>query len=162
MQREQLITKIINELRAQNKTIAFAESCTGGLLASEFTRIAGVSDVLKGSMVTYSNAIKHKWLGVDDAVLKKFGAVSHQCVEQMLRGIKKEATSDIAIAISGIAGPGGGSAEKPVGTVYIGVLLDDTLDINHCLFKGTRRDIQESSVDFALVMLKKELNISPI
>ena len=162
MQREQLIIKIIDELRAQNKTVSFAESCTGGLLASEFTRIAGVSDILKGSMVTYSNAIKHKWLGVDDAVLERFGAVSHQCVEQMLKGIQKEAASDIAIAISGIAGPGGGSAEKPVGTVYIGILLDDTLDINHCLFKGIRRDIQEGSVDFALELLKKELNISLI
>jgi nicotinamide-nucleotide amidase len=159
MQREKLIDKIIDALREQNLTVSFAESCTGGLLASEFTRIVGVSDVFNASMVTYSNEIKHRWLGVQNETLEKFGAVSYQCVEEMLKGIKDKAASDIAIAISGIAGPGGGSIEKPVGTVYIGILSKDTRNINHCLFMGTRNDIQESSVDFALELIKKELNI---
>ena len=94
------IEKIIEKLTSQNQTISFAESCTGGRIAVAFTSVSGASAVLDGSVVTYSNAIKHTWLGVDNEVLEKFGAVSSQCVAQMLEGIKNLLLKDIVKAVS--------------------------------------------------------------
>ncbi len=147
--RESLITY----LAAKNKTIAFAESCTGGLLASKLTEKSGASKVLKGSMVTYSNDIKHEWLGVENEVFEKYGAVSSECVSQMLDGIQKQTNCDIAVAISGIAGPTGGTEEKPVGTVYIGVKNGDKKIIKKFFFDGDRINIQEQSARSALEMI---------
>lgn len=155
----QIITSIIDKLRKDNHTISFAESCTGGLLVSRFTVISGVSSVLNGSVVSYSNDIKHCWLGVETIVLERFGAVSQQCVEQMLSGIKQMANSDYAIAVSGIAGPTGGTPTKPVGTVYIGLLSPAGNSVHNCLFEGDREAIQNASVDFAIKLLAKELKI---
>jgi nicotinamide-nucleotide amidase len=109
------------KLENNEKKITFAESCTGGLIASFLTKISGSSSVFDGSVVSYADEIKSKWLGVDERVLKKFGAVSEETVLQMLLGILEISESDYAIAVSGIAGPGGGSEIKPVGTVFIGV-----------------------------------------
>ncbi len=147
--RESLITY----LSAKNKTIAFAESCTGGLLVSKLTEKSGASKVLKGSMVTYSNDIKHEWLGVEKEVLQKYGAVSKECVSQMLDGIQKQTNCDIAVAVSGIAGPTGGSEEKPVGTVFIGVKNGDKKVIKKFFFDGDRINIQEQSARSALEMV---------
>jgi len=147
------VKKIIDELIKQNKTISFAESCTGGRIAVQFTAIPGASNVLNGSCVTYSNEIKHQWLGVNEKVLENFGAVSKECVSQMLNGIQIMAKSDYAIAVSGIAGPTGGTESKPVGTVYIGILTPDNKEIFHSLFKGSREEIQEQSTIFAIVKL---------
>jgi nicotinamide-nucleotide amidase len=159
MNKKNKLQNIINHLRIKNQTISFAESCTGGLLAATFSSISGVSDVFNGSVVTYSNDIKNKWLGVEQSVLDTYGAVSRECVEQMLLGVKKMAKSDYAIAISGIAGPNGGSKEKPVGTVYIGLLSPKGSDVWHCTFDGNRKDIQEASVSFAIEKLTLELDI---
>ena len=112
------ITKLIIErLSVESHTISFAESCTGGRIATAFTAISGASSVLNGSCVTYSNEIKTLWLGVEETVLEKYGAVSQQCVSQMLEGIKNISGADYNIAVSGIAGPSGGTELKPVGTV---------------------------------------------
>jgi len=157
---EETVTEIIDKLREQNHTISFAESCTGGLLAASFIAIAGASDVLNGSLVTYSNEIKHKWLGVEKEILETHGAVSKECVEQMLIGVKKMAQSDYAIAISGIAGPGGATPTKPVGTVYIGVSTPHTTTVFHCHFDGDRKAVQKATVDFAINTLVKELDCS--
>ena len=154
-----IITTIIDKLREYHHTISFAESCTGGLLVSKFTAISGVSSVLNGSVVSYSNDIKHRWLGVETNILEQFGAVSKECIEQMLYGIKKMANSDYAIAVSGIAGPTGGTKTKPVGTVYIGILSPTGLTVHHCFFEGDREAIQNESVDFAINLLTKELKI---
>jgi nicotinamide-nucleotide amidase len=153
------ITAIIKALKSNKQTISFAESCTGGLLVSKFTAISGVSRVLNGSVVSYSNEIKHRWLGVDTNVLENFGAVSRECVSQMLDGIKKMVNCDYAIAVSGIAGPTGATPTKPVGTVYIGMLSPSGSVVHHCLFEGDREAVQNASVDFALKLLIKEMKI---
>jgi nicotinamide-nucleotide amidase len=151
--------KIIQYLTKHNQTITFAESCTGGRVAAAFTAISGASNVLNGSVVTYSNDIKHQWLGVSYEVLENFGAVSLECVSLMLQGAIKMAKSDYAIAISGIAGPTGGSEEKPVGTVYIGIQTPHTKEIFHCLFDGDRETIQAKSTQFAIEKLYFLLNL---
>ncbi|OQX77853.1 MAG: hypothetical protein B6D54_01085 [Epsilonproteobacteria bacterium 4484_65] len=154
-----LVEKIIQNLTEQNQTITFAESCTGGRIAAAFTAISGASEILDGSCVTYSNDIKHLWLGVENEVLDKYGAVSSQCVSQMLQGIQRLAGADYAIAVSGIAGPTGGTELKPVGTVYIGFQTPFSQEVFHCNFSGPREAIQEQSTIFAIEKLAEILNI---
>ena len=153
-----MIEKIIKELKRKEETITFAESCTGGRIAAAFTSVSGASSILNGSCVTYSNQIKHQWLGVELQVLENYGAVSQECVSQMLDGIQKMAQSDYAIAVSGIAGPTGGTNIKPVGTVYIGILTPHKKEIHHCIFKGNREEIQVQSTQFAIEKLNELLN----
>ena len=152
------IEKIIQKLTEQKQTISFAESCTGGRIAAAFTAISGASEILDGSVVSYSNDIKHTWLGVEKDVLENFGAVSSQCVSQMLEGIKNLSGADYALAVSGIAGPTGGTEEKPVGTVYIGLQTPFSQEVFHCFFHGNREQIQEQSVIFAIEKLNEVLN----
>ncbi|MEA3490312.1 MAG: CinA family protein [Campylobacterota bacterium] len=149
--------QIIDYLTQQHQTITFAESCTGGQIASAFTAISGASAVLNGSCVTYSNEIKHQWLGVREETLIDFGAVSRECVEEMLVGIQKMAESDYAIAVSGIAGPTGGTELKPVGTVYIGLLTPSYSRVEKFHFEGTRDEVQESATQKAINILAKNL-----
>jgi nicotinamide-nucleotide amidase len=153
------LEQIIQKLTKNKHTISFAESCTGGQLAAAFTAISGASTVLNGSVVTYSNTVKHQWLNVDKKVLKNHGAVSSECVSQMLGGIKEMSGADYALAISGIAGPTGGSEEKPVGTVYIGLLTPSSSEVFHCLFEGDREAVQKQSTAFAIEKLAKFLEI---
>ena len=153
------VEKIIQKLTREQHTISFAESCTGGRIAAAFTAISGASEVLHGSCVTYSNDIKHLWLGVTNEVLEKHGAVSQACVSQMLDGIQKMAASDYAIAVSGIAGPTGGTEFKPVGTVFIGVKTPFSQEVFHCNFTGPREDVQEQSTVFAIEKLAEVLEI---
>ena len=122
--------------------ITFAESCTGGLIASTLTKYSGSSDVFDGSVVTYANRIKHEWLGVSQDTLKRYGAVSEQTVKEMLLGAIEISKANYAIAVSGIAGPTGGTPEKPVGTVYIGVANEKELKVEHHIFKGDRNYVQ--------------------
>ena len=124
------------------KKITFAESCTGGLIASTLTKYPGASNCFDGSVVTYSNEIKHEWLGVSLETLKRYGAVSEQTVKEMLLGVLEISKANYAIAVSGIAGPTGGTKEKPVGTVYIGVANEKELKVEHHLFRGDRNYIQ--------------------
>ena len=154
-----IVEKIILKLTEQQQTISFAESCTGGRIATAFTAISGASNVLNGSCVTYSNEIKHDWLGVGNDILEEFGAVSKECISQMLDGIQKMAQSDYAIAVSGIAGPTGGTEFKPVGTVYIGLLTPTSKEIFHCHFKGSREEVQEQSTTFSIEKLAEALKI---
>jgi len=150
--------QIIKELTKREETVTFAESCTGGRIAAAFTAVSGSSAVLNGSCVTYSNEIKHLWLGVEKSVLENFGAVSQQCVAQMLTGIKDLAGADYALAVSGIAGPTGGTDLKPVGTVYIGLQTPFSQEVFHCFFHGNREQVQEQSVVFAIEKLYETLN----
>ena len=122
--------------------ITFAESCTGGLIASTLTKYSGSSDVFDGSVVTYANRIKNEWLGVSQDTLKRYGAVSEQTVKEMLLGAIEISKANYAIAVSGIAGPTGGTPEKPVGTVYIGVANKKELKVEHHIFKGDRNYVQ--------------------
>jgi nicotinamide-nucleotide amidase len=151
--------EIIEKLSSNHKTISFAESCTGGRIVAAFTAISGASEILNGSCITYSNQIKHEWLGVGNDILEAFGAVSQECVSQMLTGIQKMANSDYALAVSGIAGPTGGTKDKPVGTVYIGLLTPSTQEVFQCLFHGEREHIQEQSTAYAIAKLAEVLDI---
>jgi nicotinamide-nucleotide amidase len=153
------VEKIIQKLTKEGQTVSFAESCTGGRIAAAFTAISGASSVLHGSCVTYSNEIKHEWLGVSNETLENYGAVSKQCVAQMLEGIQKLADSDFAIAVSGIAGPSGGTEFKPVGTVYIGLKTPFSQEVYHCHFDGPREAVQEQSTVYAIEKLAEVLKI---
>ena len=154
-----LTEKIIQKLTKNGHTISFAESCTGGRIAAAFTAISGASEVLHGACVTYSNDIKHQWLDVSNEVLENYGAVSEQCVTQMLEGIQKMTGSDYAIAVSGIAGPTGGTQFKPVGTVYIGIQTPYDQKVYHCHFSGSREEVQEQSTNFAIDKIAEVLEI---
>ena len=156
---QNIVEKIIQQLTKEQQTVSFAESCTGGRIAAAFTAISGASEVLHGSCVTYSNDIKHLWLGVSNEVLENYGAVSQPCVSQMLDGIQKLASSDYAIAVSGIAGPTGGTELKPVGTVYIGLQTPFSQEVFHCNFNGPREAVQEQSTVFAIEKLAEVLKI---
>ncbi|ORU01341.1 Competence-damaged protein:CinA [Anaerovibrio sp. JC8] len=136
-----------------HQTIACAESCTGGLLTSRLTDVAGSSAYVLGSIVSYTNEVKMSHLGVKEATLKEFGAVSEQTAKEMSSGIKGRIGADIGVGITGIAGPGGGSVEKPVGLVYISVAGPKGVVVTKNLFSGTRTEIKRQTTDKALTML---------
>ncbi len=145
---------LIASLRAKKSTIAFAESCTGGLLSHMFVKISGASDVFVGSLVTYSNDAKIAWLRVSEEEIEENGAVSEQTVSQMLDGTLKISLADFAVAISGIAGPSGAVYGKPVGLVYIGVKhKSGVLRVEKNIFFGDRELIQSSSAGCALKII---------
>ncbi len=143
-------------LKKHNKTITTAESCTGGLVASLITEISGSSEIFNGAIITYSNKIKNQELNVKNEILEEFGAVSIEVVNEMLNGVIKKFEANYAIAISGIAGPNGGTNMKPVGTVVIGISdnIDNFIEIFH--FKGSRKEVQ---IQAAKTALQKFLNI---
>lgn len=148
--------KLQTLLRANNQTITTAESCTGGLVASMITKISGSSDIFNGSIVTYSNKIKNQELHVQNETLEKFGAISIEVVDEMLIGVLKKFDANFAIAISGIAGPNGGTRNKPVGTVIIGISDENNHKIvNIYNFKGSREDIQIQAAKVALKEIYK-------
>lgn len=122
---ENLRYEIIELLRLKNLTLASAESCTGGLVAKMITDVAGCSDVFEGGVVSYSNDVKMKFLGVKPETLEKHGAVSAETAKEMALGVRQACMADVGISTTGIAGPTGGTAEKPVGTVYIGISFGD-------------------------------------
>lgn len=141
------------KLRERRLCMGTAESCTGGSIANRITSVAGSSDYFTGGIVSYCNRVKHQLLGVSECDLQHFGAVSRQVVEQMARGAIKALSCDCAVATSGIAGPGGGSAEKPVGTVWIAAAVQDRLLSECCHFQGSRSEVIEQSASTALRML---------
>jgi len=136
-----------------------AESCTGGRIAAEFTRRAGSSAYFWGGIVSYDNEAKVKLLGVRPETLMQFGAVSRETVESMLAGLSEIQPGCLCVAVSGVAGPGGGSPEKPVGTVWIGVRYDKVSDICLYQFSGDRDDVQSGAVAAAGKMFHKLLGI---
>jgi len=145
-------------LRANKMTITTAESCTGGLVAHLITKISGSSDIFNGAIVSYSNDIKHKELKVKNETLKSFGAVSKETVEEMLKGTLEKFSANFAIAISGIAGPSGGTKNKPVGTVVIGICdSKDHKIVDTYHFKGTREEVQIQAAKTSLKKIYKFL-----
>ena len=148
-----------NLLKKKKFKIALAESCTGGLAGKLLTDIPGSSEYFQGSFVVYSNILKRRILGVPKTVLKKYGAVSEECALCMAKGAKKKGKTDVSISITGIAGPGGGSSEKPVGLVYIGIgLPKNRFHIHRFVFPGNRERIRERAVYQAFELLRKYLN----
>jgi nicotinamide-nucleotide amidase len=152
------LASVVGKLLIQKrKTISFAESCTGGKIASAITDIAGSSLYFKSSVVTYSNESKLKILGVKEETLKKFGAVSEETAKEMARGILNLSGSDYAFSVTGIAGPGGGSKDKPVGLVYVGFADNKKAESFKFNFVGTRKDIRDKTVNTVLDCLRKKL-----
>ncbi len=150
--------KAVAKLSQLKLTVATAESCTGGLLAGRIVNVAGASDVFETGFITYSNDAKKKYLKVSGKVLKKFGAVSAKCAKQMAEGAARAAGADVGIATTGIAGPGGGTDEKPVGLVYIACSVCGKTKVKECRFDGNRQEVRQQSVEKALKMLNKCLS----
>lgn len=149
--------QIVGLLQEKKVTLATAESCTGGMLASRIIDVPGVSEVFKAGFVTYANEAKRNLIGVKEETLAQFGAVSEQTAREMVLGAIKAAKADMAVATTGIAGPGGGTKEKPVGLVYIACGSADDIIVERCLFSGSRKEIRQASVEHALGMLYKEI-----
>jgi nicotinamide-nucleotide amidase len=143
-------------LRARGRTIATAESCTGGLVAAALTSIAGSSDAVHGGFVTYANEAKTAMLGVDAALIARVGAVSAEVAAAMAEGARARTGVAVAVSITGIAGPGGGSASKPVGTVWFGLASTAGVHVETMLFAGDREAVRHGAALHALRLAMRD------
>lgn len=141
----------------QKKSVSVAESCTGGLLASAFTKEAGASDYFLGGVVAYSNHLKSTLLDVPEDMLEQHGAVSPEVAQEMAESIMRISGSDIGLSTTGIAGPGGGSSQKPVGLVYIGIATLTHTEVSECRFSGDRQAVQQQAVEYAMALYEAKL-----
>ena len=153
-----LATLVVEQLRSLEKTVALAESCTGGLLANAFTDVPGASKVFAGSAVCYANDAKVNLLGVPDCLIAQHGAVSAECAAAMATGAIEKFGSDYAIAVTGYAGPGGGTEADPVGTVYFGYASPTGVWSQRVALPGDRRQIKQRAVNTALDFMRRKLN----
>lgn len=151
---EMALTKLLIK---KKYTMTTAESCTGGMIAARMVNAPGVSAVLKSGFITYANEAKEELLGVSHDTLEKFGAVSRETAKEMAEGAAKAAHTDTAVAVTGIAGPDGGTKEKPVGLVYIGVNVRGNVEVREYHFSGSRQKIRESVTAAALTFLREKL-----
>ena len=152
---EEVVAKMLIDKKL---TISTAESCTGGLVAGTLINYPGISEVFLEGAVTYTNEAKHKRLGVSNETLEKFGAVSEQTAYEMAEGAAKMAETDTSIVTTGIAGPGGGTEEKPVGLVYIGVYAKGNVKVERHVFKGDRQEVRRAAVITGIDMLRRILS----
>ena len=148
-----LFEKLLNK----NMTVTSAESCSGGLISGRIVNVAGVSAVSPGGFVTYANEAKEELLYVKKETLDAYGAVSRETAYEMADGAVKRAETDVAVAVTGIAGPDGGTKEKPVGLVYIGVNVCGSIEVREYHFSGSRQKIRESVTATALAFLREKL-----
>ena len=153
----QLLNKISDELKKQHRTVATAESCTGGLLAHILTNISGSSEYFDRGVVSYSNRAKTELLGVREETLEEYGAVSKQTAKAMAIDIKERSNTDIGISTTGIAGPTGGTKEKPVGLVYIGIATSKKIEVKRFIFSGDRLQNKENTCNEALKLLLESI-----
>ena len=145
---------LIKILAKKKLRISVAESCTGGLLASNITSTSGASKVFNLGFITYSNQAKIEILKVNKNIIRKYGAVSHECCSMMVNNLSKISKANINVSITGIAGPKGGTKSKPVGLVYIGIKKGNKISVNKCLFKSKKRSsIQKATVNKALNLI---------
>ena len=152
---KKLAANIVKTLNKKKLKISFAESCTGGMLSSKITSISGASKVFGLGLVTYSNQAKINVLKVNKNIIQKYGAVSQQCCEAMVKNLAKISKAQINVSITGIAGPNGGTKSKPVGLVYIGVKKSNKLLISKNVFKQrTRKAIQITTVKKTIEIIK--------
>ena len=149
--------RAVKLLKEKGYTLSTAESCTGGLLAGRIINVSGASDIINVGFVTYANEAKMKYLGVSEEVLRDHGAVSFECAHQMALGVTSQMDAEVGLATTGIAGPGGGTAEKPVGLVYIGCSICGNVSVEEYHFSGTREQIRNRTVKEALTLLIKRL-----
>lgn len=154
MKENPLEKEVAGLLLSQKITIAVAESCTGGLICHRLTNISGSSDYLEMGVVTYSNRSKIELLGVARAIIKEHGAVSEACVQAMAIGVKRLAGTDLGLAVSGIAGPTGGTPDKPVGTVHMALAWNEDVECWKYFFKGSRKEIKQQASDEGLIRIR--------
>jgi PncC family amidohydrolase len=147
---EVLIGQLLNQ---QHLTLATAESCTGGLIGHRLTEVPGSSDYFRGGIIAYSNEIKERVLGVSHATLESYGAVSAETAIEMARGARRVLQTDLAVSVTGIAGPGGGSADKPIGLTYIAVAAERYERVARFVWKSDRSGNKQSSSEAALQMV---------
>lgn len=152
-----LVEEVVKLLKEKKMTVTTVESCTGGLLSGTLVDVAGASDVFMQGFVTYANEAKVSLVGVKEATLEAYGAVSEQTAREMAEGGARVAKAEVCLSVTGIAGPGGGSIEKPVGLVYIGCHVNGNTVVERNVFSGSRREVREQSVLAALKLLKKQL-----
>lgn len=150
--------KIVQQLLDKGYTITTAESCTGGLLAGRILNVSGASAVYNEGHITYSNEAKERLLGVSHETLEKYGAVSEQTAAEMARGAALAASANVGLSATGIAGPTGGTPEKPVGLVYVGCYYNGEVTVEECHFKGNREENRSAAVEAALKLLWSKLN----
>ena len=153
---------LIEELLKRGEKITFAESCTAGLLAGTFCSVSGASAVFDGALVSYANEVKNRLLGVPEEVLSTKGAVSPECAEQMAKGAARLFFADLALSVTGIAGPGGGTPQKPVGTVYLSVFYRGQARVELCHFEGSRDEVRRASVLTALRLAREALEAEDV
>lgn len=147
---------VINNFRERGLSLSLAESCTGGMIAAALTSVPGASDIFWGSAVTYINGAKEQILGVSHLTLEKHGAVSEECAREMAEGARRIYGSDVAMSVTGIAGPGGGSELKPVGTVWFGFSSREGTEAFCCRFDGDRSEIRRQTAERVLTFLLKK------
>ena len=140
----------------EGKTLVTAESLTGGGIGAAITAVSGASAVYKGGVISYTNAVKNRILGVSAEALGTFGAVSEPVARQMAQGARRLLEADIAVSVTGLAGPGGDEYGNPVGTVFIGYADEHTTVVKHCLFSGTRQEIREQTIEAALSLILEQ------
>ena len=154
----ELAEKVLKAFKAKGKMLATAESCTGGMVAAALTDIAGSSAVVERGFVTYTNRAKAQMLGIDPAVIEAHGAVSKEVAEAMARGAWAHSGVHVAVAVTGIAGPDGGSKGKPVGLVWFGLAAEGTPTTTECeVFKGDRAAVRRQATEKALALLLEGL-----
>ena len=149
--------EIVSLLKKNQMTVTTAESCTGGLIASRIVNVSGASEVFMEGYITYANASKEKILGVKHETIEEYGVVSSETAKEMAEGAKRVAEADVAISVTGIAGPSGGTKEKPVGLVYIGCASELKIDVRRFVFEGNRDQVREQAVAQALSFLRDTL-----
>ena len=149
--------KVVHSLLERGLTITTAESCTGGLLAGTILNVSGASAVYNEGHITYSNEAKMRILGVASETLAQYGAVSKQTAKEMAEGAARVANADVALSTTGIAGPGGGTPEKPVGLIYVGCFIRGTTIVKELRLNGTREENRRDTVEEALQFLTENL-----
>ncbi|MEY8493420.1 CinA family protein [Lachnospiraceae bacterium 29-91] len=154
---DSLEEQVVRLLKTQDLTITAAESCTGGMIAGTLVNVAGASDVFGESYVTYSNEAKHRLVGVNEETLKQFGAVSEETAYEMAAGAARAAGADVGLSSTGIAGPGGGTPEKPVGLVYIGCFVCGKVQVRQLNLHGSREQIRRNTVEAVLKLAAEML-----
>ena len=154
---DDLAAVVLDMCRKRGLTAAVAESCTGGMLGARITAIPGSSDVMRGGVIAYDNGVKHDLLGVEESMLREHGAVSEQVVRHMASAVRSVAKANVGMAITGIAGPSGGTDEKPVGTVWIATDVEGDVQPRLLRLWGDRDEIRQRSAQWTLELLRQRL-----
>ncbi|HEY6825221.1 MAG TPA: competence/damage-inducible protein A [Gemmatimonadaceae bacterium] len=155
---DDLAAKVLDLCRSRRLTVGVAESCTGGLLGARLTSISGSSDVLLGGVIAYDNDVKRRRLGVEDRALREHGAVSEEVVRQMARGAREVTGARIGLSITGIAGPNGGTPDKPVGTVWMATDVDGDIEARMLRLWGDRQEVRERAAQWTMEFLRRRLS----